>query len=371
MIGLGSASLVACDDGGGASSLEQDAQPFAPDATAASDTAQAGPDATATPDSTVATSDPDATAATDAAADSSVAADTAVAADTGGTSPNPLGPRLTFSTETITVTPGQERQVCKTVNIPGDKAVDIVRIESRMHGKSHHFNLYKVIDSTKLTPVTPAEAQTHDCSPASEQLSGDAAYIYGSATPDRVMETPTGVAFHLEPGQRLILEYHGLNYTTEDIQGDVEVDLVTAAPEAVIEHYADIMWMADWGFVLPQGQETSDTAQCKVPYDVEVFMLMSHYHELGTHFEIDSLKSGQADKVYESEDWAHPIVQMFDPPLEMKKGDSFKWTCTWFNWRDHDVYPNKQSTDEMCMMFAGAYPKNAMSEDPVQCNVLF
>lgn len=294
--------------------------------------------------------------------------------DSGGgdTSPNnPVGSSLKIGMEPITVRSGEERQVCRTFNVPGDVPMDIVRFESQMRGISHHFNLYKVIDESRFEPVTEEEAATRDCAPAAEQLRGDAAYIYGSATPDRVMETPPGVAFRLEPGQRLILEFHAINYTLDPIEADVEVTLWSKADEVEVEHHADIMWFANWGFLLPPGQETESTKRCSVPYDVEIFGLMSHFHELGTHFEIRAVTGDGTSVVYEDSDWAHPKYQPFDPPLTLKAGESLEWTCTWNNTRTDWVRPDKGSKDEMCMVFAAAYPKDGLAAEPIQCNVVF
>ncbi len=284
---------------------------------------------------------------------------------------NPIGDELKVAIEPITVLSGEERQVCRTINVPGNVPLDIVRFESKMRGLSHHFNLYKVIDGTRLDPVTAAETATSDCQPAAEQLRGDAAYIYGSASPDRVMETPAGVAFRLESGQRLILEFHAINYTLDPIEADVEISLFAAAPEANIEHHADIMWFANWGFALPPGQETSSTKSCSVPYDVEIFGLMSHFHELGTQFEVSAITADGSTKVYEDDDWQHPKYEPFMPTLSLAAGESLSWTCTWDNTRNDWVLPNKGSKDEMCMVFAAAYPKNTLSAEPIQCNVTF
>jgi hypothetical protein len=250
---------------------------------------------------------------------------------------------------------------------------NVVRFEATLRGISHHFNLYKVIDDSAFDPVSEAESTVHDCSPAAEQLRGDAAYMFGSATPERVMESPPGVALNLMPGQRLILEYHAINYTLEPFDASLEIDLVGASPDAVIEHHADIIWFANWGFVLPPGAETSDTASCAVPYDVEVFGLMSHFHELGTYFTVETVIDGQSELVYEDDDWAHPAYEGFAPPMSLAKGDRLRWTCTWNNVREPlgTVFPNKGSKDEMCMVFAAAYPKASLSADPIQCNVFF
>lgn len=341
------------------------------DTAVAGDTAGGDGAADVSADTAVAPGDADALsdAGGDAQGDTGADAQGDSAGDTSA--PNKLGAVHTFAIEPITVTSGQERQVCRTVNVPAGAALDIVRFESRMRGISHHFNLYKVVDDSAMKPVTESEYAVHDCAPAAEQLRGDAAYIYGSATPDRVMETPAGVAFHLEPGQRLILEYHAINYTTEPIVANVEIDLIAAAPEVVIEHYADIMWFANWGFALPPGKETSDTAKCAVPYDVEVFGLMSHFHELGTGFTIDAIRGGQTAQVYQDDDWKHPAYEAFTPPMLLAAGDSLQWTCTWNNTRETWTYPNKGSKDEMCMVFAAAYPKNTKSAAPIQCNLLF
>lgn len=306
----------------------------------------------------------------DSGADTAAPGDTAATSD-GADGAGPVGKTLSYVIEPITVRSGEERQVCKTINIPSDAAFDIVRFESQMRGISHHFNLYKVIDQSAFAPVTAEESTTHDCAPAAEQLRGDAAYIYGSASPERIMETPPGVAFHLEPGQRLILEYHAINYTTEPIEASLQIDLHGAAPDAVIEHHADIIWFANWGFMLPPGRETSDTTRCEVPYDVEIFGLMSHFHELGTHFTIDAIQRDTETQVYESEDWSHPVYERYAPALSLAAGDALQWTCTWNNTRDKLVMPNKGSKDEMCMVFAAAYPKTGLSAEPIQCNVFF
>jgi hypothetical protein len=126
--------------------------------------------------------------------------------------------------------------------------------------------------------VSPADAVVHDCPPASEQLSGDAAYIFGSATPERTVDLPTGVAFHLAPQQRLILEQHVINATPDVIQGGVTFEISKPAADVPIEHHADIIWFADWSFAIPPNQETVETSHCTVPYDVNVFGLMSYAH---------------------------------------------------------------------------------------------
>ena len=284
-----------------------------------------------------------------------------------GGSPPAVGETLTLTLEPFDVQPGTERQVCKVVNLPVDVPFDVVRFHSSMTGTSHHFNAYKAL--TNLTdPVSAAESEVHDCPPASEQLSGDAAYIFGAAEPERTADMPPGVAFHLVPQQRIILEQHVINATAEVIQGGVTFELASPAEGATIEHHADVIWFANWGFFLPPNQESSATTHCTVPYDVEVFGLMSHTHKLGSHFSIEKWASGNTEHLYDSEDWAHPLYAQYEPTVSLAAGEGLQWTCTWNNTTPGLIGPGKNSTDEMCMTFAYAYPKVGLSGDPIQCN---
>ena len=283
----------------------------------------------------------------------------------GGGGSIPVGESITLTIEAFDVEPGTERQVCKHFNLPADVPFDVVRFKSEMAGTSHHLNVYKLL-SDVTDPVSASDAAVHDCAPASEQLSGEAAYIFGAATPERTVEMPAGVAFHLVPQQRIILEQHVINATPNVIQGGVSFEMAAPAEEGTIEHHADVIWFANWTFFIPPNQVTNETDHCTVPYDVNVFGLMSHTHALGAHFSIEKWSSSGTEHLYDSTDWAHPVYQQHDPHLSIAAGEGLQWTCTWNNTTGGLVTPGKNSTDEMCMTFAYAYPTQGLSGDPIQ-----
>jgi len=282
----------------------------------------------------------------------------------------PVGETITLSIDTFDVPAGTERQVCKYFNLPADVPFDVVRFHSEMAGTSHHLNVYKLLSDPTDT-VSAADAAVHDCQPGSEQLAGDAAYIFGSATPERTVDMPAGVAFHLLPQQRIILEQHVINATNEVIQGGVSFEMSRPLEAGSIEHHADVIWFANWAFYIPPNQETDATNHCTVPYDVKVFGLMSHTHALGSHFSIEKWSADGTEHLYDNEDWAHPLYQEHDPHMLISAGEGLQWTCTWNNTSGNAVLPGKESTDEMCMTFAYAYPAEGRSADPIQCNIGF
>ncbi len=295
------------------------------------------------------------------------AADADPLAPDGG---NPVGEKITLTIEPFDVQAGTERQVCKHVNLPADVPFDVVRMHSSMVGTSHHFNAYKML-TNPTDPVSPGDAVVHDCSPAQEQLNGDAAYIFGAALPERNLETPAGVAFHLQPQQVIILEQHVINAGESVIQGGVTFELYAPAPSVTIEHHADVMWMANWAIFLPAGQETSSTEFCTVPYDAQIFGLQSHTHSLGVHFSIEKWTPSGTTHVYDSTDWAHPPYLELTPRLALAAGEGLEWTCTWNNTTGNLVTAGQNSTDEMCITFALAYPTTTLSAAPIQCNKPF
>jgi hypothetical protein len=276
---------------------------------------------------------------------------------------NPTAETFTLTLPAFDVRSGSERQVCRVVNFPSDGPVDIVMMRSTMSGNSHHFNAYKVLGET--APVAGADGEVHDCSPGEEQLSGDAAYFFGSAVEERTVQTPAGVAFHFEAGQQIILEQHVINATQDTMQGEVTFELTTAA-EGAIEHHADIIWFANWQFIVLPG-ESETTTHCTVPYAVEIFGLSSHSHERGEHFSIEKWSSGQTEHLYDSNDWAHPPYEEYDPTVSLNAGEGLQWTCSWRN-NGGIVIPGRESTNEMCITFAAAYPRDSLSGDPIQCN---
>ena len=273
-----------------------------------------------------------------------------------------------FVIEPFDVPAGSERQVCKYVALPDGAAVDVVSLHSTMTGTSHHFNAYKLLGDGATAPIRDGEGVVHDCQPASGQLEGTQAYIFGAGLPERSYALPAGVSFHLPAKQLLLLEQHVINASDAVIQGGVMFDLsATATP---IEHHAEIGWFANWGFYIQPGTQ-SFTTECDLPYNIELFGLTSHTHSLGIQFDIEHVVGGAGEEIYSSNDWQHPMFGAYAPTRQLDRGDALRWTCTWDNTTSDIVLPGKESTDEMCITFAYYYPRDTLDATPINCNRMF
>jgi hypothetical protein len=261
-----------------------------------------------------------------------------------------------------------ERQVCKVVSLPTSMPFNVVRLHAMMAGPSHHFIAYRRYDSTR--PITAEEATVRDCDPGAEQVAGTAEYLFGSNLPENTVELPSGIAFRLDVGQQIVIEQHMINTTLGVVQGGVVVELHGVPPGQTIEHYATVASLGNWVFAIPPGQQTVDTARCQVPYDLEVFVLLSHAHALLTHFSIDFVTATGTTHIYDNTDWMHPLYLWLDPRIPLRGGDSIEWTCTWWNPGFATVYPGKNFVDEMCIARAWVYSATQLEPPPFLCDIL-
>ena len=99
---------------------------------------------------------------------------------------------------------------------------------------------------------------------------------------------------------------------------------------------------------MPPGETRTTTKIWRAPHNLKIIMLTSHMHRHGIRFVIERLNG---EVIYESDDWAHPKVVWFDPPLEMTAGARLRYSATH---RNHDK-PNiirfgLGSEDEMATM---------------------
>jgi hypothetical protein len=89
---------------------------------------------------------------------------------------------------------------------------------------------------------------------------------------------------------------------------------------------------------------------------MNVFMLTSHNHEWGQKFQIKiSGGTRNGEIVYESNDWAHPLVKNFPSPIVLKKGEGLTSVVTYNNTTDHTIQFGLTSQDEMDIIYGYFY----------------
>ena len=273
-------------------------------------------------------------------------------ADLSGESAIPLG------IGPIPLASGQERTVCSRFKLPNTGAIDIVKIDAALAPGSHHLILYKSM-------ATQEKKDLYDC-PALDISGGDVPIYIAETQSNNALPLPTGVAYHIDPGQMVRLEAHYINASPNAIMGMGEVHLTLGGPGTYQK--ADIMFCGTvtdldpqfMGMGVPPGAVTLKPGFYKVPDGIKVFGLTTHEHQRGTLMTVDkSSSSAPGTNLTMGTPFDNPPFQIYGDKnlLTFAPGEGFRWQCHYQNDSQNTYYFGQSAVDnEMCFFWAYYYP---------------
>jgi hypothetical protein len=256
------------------------------------------------------------------------------------------------------VIPNSEVQDCYYFKVPIDAPMYVHRIEVALNPGSHHMNLFKFVGAN--SGHTDGEIQ-RGCWDAVAFESWDLVYnSQNTGTTDWTL--PPGVSHYFEPGEMFMLQTHYVNATTQKTTlgvGKVVVNFYEADPADALNKLGS-MFANNRGIRLPVNQESSFTAQCLVPNDVNFVAMSGHFHSRGEEFDIGIIQNAAGDgyhNEYTSTDWANAPFTTFSPGEPCPAGGGLQYTCKFFN-NTNDVitFGPHVEFQEHCNVFAYYYP---------------
>jgi hypothetical protein len=276
----------------------------------------------------------------------------------------PLAPPETgyqLHLERFGVAPQFERELFVYQQVGNATDVFVNRIEIAMRPNSHHFVLYSFADDTPDSILPPLDAIRDIRNPngtlnfANMRPMPYHVFFTGSMSPRTEWQFPDGVALRAPAHVALDLNSHYVNRTEAEIPGEVYVNLHTVDPSAVL-HVASALNLSNFGILLPPNQRTTLTKTFLMSEVTTVFMLTSHMHEHGERFVI-RIAGGPRDgeKVYETDDWDHPAIVSYDPPIVLEPGEGLTSEITYNNTTARTITFGLTSQDEMGIIFGYFY----------------
>lgn len=265
---------------------------------------------------------------------------------------------LQLKVERFDVAPNFERELFVRRMLKNTNELYINRIQTRSRTNSHHLVLYDFKDKTQL----PAADQLRDLRNPDGGVNlltylsmQNHVFLGGGTEATSDYKFPTGMALRLPPNASLDLNPHYYNRTGSVIYGENYVNLYST-PKASVQKVVQMLDLNHTSFSLPAGQRTTVTKDFTFDKAGKIIMLTSHNHELGERF-IIKIKGGSRDGevVYESTDWAHPLVKDFPTPISLKKGEGLTSVVTYNNKTAKTVKFGLLSTDEMNIIFGYYY----------------
>jgi hypothetical protein len=242
--------------------------------------------------------------------------------------PGPEGWQL--ATGTIPVPEGEEVQNCYFFEVPFDRPVLVNRIALAQNAGSHHLNVFRVKTIAKLDGAPGSIVENGECW-NSPNWKDWPLVANSQSTGLEDWQLPEGVALKFEPREKIMLQSHYVNATTQTTPtaGKALVNFY-GLPEGSQAEELGTLFATNQEIEICPGQERKFDATCPLGKDgpVTVVAATGHFHSRGKNFSMFTYDAtdGQGDRFYLSGDWDEPP---FTTGLDVKipAGDLIRWTC--------------------------------------------
>jgi hypothetical protein len=252
--------------------------------------------------------------------------------------------------EDFSVPPGGEVYKCQNFANPFGKAVDIDRFEAHMPAGSHHMIVFFVDDIT--------DGALEDCSGTEFHPN-----VFGSQTPDGVVDLPHGIGVAVPPTSGLRFQLHVVNTSQKDEVATVATKFHVATPGSIREH-AGQFFFSNMSFSIPPSVPTEVTKTCSLTTPISILGVSAHVHKHA----VDFVASSGGTTLYKTKDLAEPIPNRFDPPFELPANQDVTFTCSYVNDTNTAItFGESALTDEMCIFAGIYYPVEDVTNPNILC----
>jgi hypothetical protein len=258
-----------------------------------------------------------------------------------------------------------EYMLKRRLNINYDSEVN--RLETFFDGSSHHYIIYKIIDSTLASGFQDGLDEVtgfNDAFPPNSKMVMAWQYPYN-------VNLPNETGYFWEANPYLLLNFHVRNYSPDSILKAHVYTNIYHEPRKLetIEMVAELVPNADPFFFVPSnGQNvtfTDEWVDQNSNSSRYIWMLSSHTHKYGVDYDIfernsDGSKGTQLYEGYFNSDysfnqgfydWEHPATRYFEPLLENVKANGLIHEATYNNTGQFGVGWGLTTQDEMMLIF--------------------
>jgi hypothetical protein len=239
---------------------------------------------------------------------------------------------IDFSSEPVTLQPGEEKYLCFAGNLPEDRDVLIKEISGTYGPGTHH-----VFFAWTLAPE-PEGMTECDILFKTTWIP-----IYLGGTQTSPLTLPDGAAIDLERGRQLVLQLHLQNTTAEPIVNEVQMHIALHDSTEEFEP-AGIFGLDNRAIALPPAAEDVPTRMsCTPGREMNVFSLLGHMHKLG-----ESLTLEKNEEQVFHQPWYFEEQPILPAEFVVTPEDELTLTCRHSNPGDSVVTYGESSDTEMC-----------------------
>lgn len=282
--------------------------------------------------------------------------------------PGPNGWQIT--TGAFDVPQGEEVQDCYFFEVPGNEPFYVKRMTVAQNEGSHHMNVFRVKTIQNLDGASGEVVRGGECwkSPNWADWPLLMNTQQGGLTD---WELPDGVVHRLEPGEKIMIQTHFVNASTQQtpLGGKVVMNFERADDTSSFEELGTIFATNQSIRICPGDNKKKYQASCTFGLDSEVTIIGAngHFHSRGDRFTISPFDQfeGAGDPFYVSNTWDDPPMAR-DLNVKIPAGGGISYTCEFSAPPDDCGDPEQDCCytfggfvefQEHCNAFAYFYPR--------------
>ncbi len=241
-----------------------------------------------------------------------------------------------------------EREFYVRKSLGNTEEVYMTGFEMKARVGTHHLIAYSFGPNDKLPPENVMFDQNQpNNSIAFRSGAGTGGALFQSPQANYTFNVPAGYAIKVPANSSFLMNSHYFNKTDKTRFGEVFINYYTK-PKAEVKQVLDVEYLSPDVISLPPGKKTTMVTDFIMEKETVIPMMLSHYHKRGELFEV-YIKGGARDgeKIYTSDFYEDPKVQIFNTPLVLKKGEGLTSKVTYNNTSNRTLTFGVTSEDEM------------------------
>jgi hypothetical protein len=274
----------------------------------------------------------------------------------------------------FTVDPGSEVQQCFFFTVPSDVPAFVNHIEIAQTTGTHHMNIFRVRTVKLLDGTNGDVVRDGECWKPTNW--SDWPLVINSQNEGHVdFHLPIGVAHKFQAGEKLMLQTHYVNATTQKTPsaGRVLVNF-NRIPENQVTAELGTAFATNQNIRVCPGDvgHRFETTCTFARHDVTIFGANGHFHSRGRLFTMSVFNPTGAETApfYENRDWAEPLFEK-NIGAAVPSGGGIRYSCEFtvgttecgdVNDECCFTFGGKVEFQEHCNAFVYYYPANGTSD---------
>jgi hypothetical protein len=256
------------------------------------------------------------------------------------------------------IAPGTDERTCEVVALPGspDERYYVNRIEAALSAHGQDVVISAALPASETAAIMDVGTRV-PCTRAGEVFGEELIQVF--ATQDTYAEErfPAGVGRVLHGGQKLAIETHFVNESSDMVPAKLKVSLHTVDAES-ITRAAHTASFQNFTIYTPPLGESSHIGECRLDQDVIVSHLARRTQRYGTRFRVwRAGGDNDGELLWDSQESRAAAKDLLDAPLQLAAGEALRFQCDYRNTSDRELRYGVSAADETCALeatFSGA-----------------